>query len=606
MATMGRDRQPGPNVPRYYYVPDEICIVVSLDPDVQVDDADWNGQVYEPVRVHLNERITALLDPGQRNPLADGDGSNPDLAPTTARQRFGGSREVLRPLERERVNPRADAGETPPWVRLQRRDRRTIALHFYRIGLGRTGPSETTWNEASARTVRDLVNGINRSYQYERPRNVRGHIAAATPNWLFGAAQSGYIGGGPGTDPEPVPAGDLPGTAEPPFRFQFGNEALQQLVQGQRDADPVPNEKRAVVVAVLDTCPIPDDVRAAATRNWLLGEVAHEVKIDDPQFLPPDYFTFVEHIEPGRGEHHGDGTSHDIRDHGLFAAGIIRDIAPSARIHLVRVLDHTGVGDLLALASILCLLPGRLGLTDEHRLVINLSLMAAIPVSDEFPKHWFPSRAQNPQALLQIWSKACATLGTIRTSLGEVIAWLQEQGHLVVASAGNDAPHYPERPEPRYPARFDSVIGVAAVKPHLLPGPVRVPVPASYSNQGDFVVIGNGVAIFGGDDPIAERVVGVFSQPQFPFDKAGTKLNRTGWAYWAGTSFAAPVISAIAADLWTTDTGLTPAKLITKITRPIGMTGPATGGDPTVVGLYAVQPEPELDCSAIEAEQEPR
>jgi len=82
--------------------------------------------------------------------------------------------------------------------------------------------------------------------------------------------------------------------------------------------------------------------------------------------------------------------------------------------------------------------------------------------------------------------------------------------------------------------------------------------------------------------------------------------NETGWVYWAGTSFATPIISALAASVWADPTyrdwpGSDPADLANGLARSI------IG----VVVKYLARPNsgdannPErLDCPSIRAWQE--
>src|SRR5262249_55911569 len=116
-----------------------------------------------------------------------------------------------------------------------------------------------------------------------------------------------------------------------------------------------------------------------------------------------------------------------------------------------------------------------------------------------------------------------------------------------VAAAGNDSLTQVEarrpRMEPRLPARFDTVLGVAATTSD----PRR---PAPYSNLGDERELGDHVATFGGSvsdglEP-EDGVIGIYSG-EFPLRRP----NETGWAYWSGTSFATAIVSGIAANLWT-------------------------------------------------------
>ena len=280
-------------------------------------------------------------------------------------------------------------------------------------------------------------------------------------------------------------------------------------------------------------------------------------------------------------------------DHGLFGAGIVYDIAWAAEIHLIRVLGDTGVGDLLALTHALSQLPALLlsGENAGKRLIVNLSLMLDIPPSEHLLSLWFPRTSASLPALRRRWSDVCRTLTLLQSSIVEVIDWLGEQGALVVAAAGNDNLGATVRPEPRLPARHESVLSVAAVD--------MTRQPAGFSNRGDAPGFGNGLAVLGGNAALAggggppqisrggdgqpDAVVGIFSADELPL---GAGKNETGWAYWVGTSFATPIISAIAARVWCVNPHLTPDEV------------------KAAVHAFATSPEGALDCSAVIAWQQ--
>jgi len=120
-------------------------------------------------------------------------------------------------------------------------------------------------------------------------------------------------------------------------------------------------------------------------------------------------------------------------------------------------------------------------------------------------------------------------------------------------------------PPPRFPARYDNVLGVAATRRDL-------ETAADYSNRGELAATSwpGDVSTFGGNivPPGAQNepgtthptdsIVGIFSATTLP----GGARNTSGWVRWAGTSFSTPIVAAVAARLWATDPALGPMDLI--------------------------------------------
>jgi subtilisin family serine protease len=82
-------------------------------------------------------------------------------------------------------------------------------------------------------------------------------------------------------------------------------------------------------------------------------------------------------------------------------------------------------------------------------------------------------------------------------------------------------------------------------------------------------------------------VRGLYSAPALAAGK-----NETGWALWAGTSFAAPVITGLAADLWAEHPELSPRQVIEWLRHHAALLGPAN------------DPDGPLDAATILARQE--
>jgi subtilisin family serine protease len=228
-------------------------------------------------------------------------------------------------------------------------------------------------------------------------------------------------------------------------------------------------------------------------------------------------------------------------DHGLFVAGLIRDVAPRARIRLVRVLNDYGGSDLYSIFAALTDLEREIVSGSLHRIVINLSL-TIMPDMRRLPYVWFDHR-QWPTTQL---SSVMRVLSHIEEGLRLLFESLSAHGALIVAAAGNDSlsvTQTPPRP-PRAPARYENVLSVTAVNSAFA--------PSNFANAASLPSLDFGVATFGGDgygmtdaSALPDAVRGLYISPTFPMGEQ----NSAGWADWSGTSFATPIVSAMGAHL---------------------------------------------------------
>lgn len=595
------------------HVPGEICLVVRDGrfkrrrfADEAARDRYAQG-IYQTVLEQMNRMIATLrlpvaadqaaarpqaatADPLGRSPLEQ------DLTPAAGFREYFSlgqpGRAVFRPRASDRTLVR-------PWLLLPRRAGATL-LCFFAVGPAALHPADPRERDSPAfrrflaqpehqQRLRELVKLLNwRVLPQSDVAGLRGlSIAAATPNWLTCPTHSH---GSPASLPERIAPVELnqffahgrkgqftfrfvepeagAATAPAGARARLTAEqrlirrAVDTLVERLRLRPAGASDEPRVLVAVLDTSPTLAQVSACADAcpdNTLLNEIKAEataggaVTIHE-DLLPPDAFAhlggFTANLKDRRG------LEAPLADHGLFVAGIIRDIAPRARLRLIRVMNDRGIGDVAALFSILQRLPGELA--RGERLIINLSLVADLPTADELLRTWFPATYADQAALQCSWKMIAALLSLTHLCLQEVLDWLYDQEVLVVAAAGNAAVDPVSRPEPLFPAAYDSVLAVAAV--------TRRDLPAMYSNRGDMRVFGNGVAVFGGEGVVSaadrlpdipepardgwrDAVAGIFSAPLVPVAPGQAAKNETGWVWWSGTSFAAPVVSGLAANL---------------------------------------------------------
>jgi hypothetical protein len=236
--------------------------------------------------------------------------------------------------------------------------------------------------------------------------------------------------------------------------------------------------------------------------------------------------------------------------HGLFVAGLVYAAWRHADIHLARVVDNDGKGDLFTLLKAMMHWRQMLG-PEPSPAVFNLSL-GIEPASETFTREekkaleelvgskqglGGPTESYVPlETDVNITGSAPVT-GATAFALETVIRLLTKSGIGIVAAAGND--YVPKnggaRPLEQYPAMYKSVLGVAA-----LSGDPRVGL-ASYSNQGDVAAPG------GSGEPAtcttADCVGGVLS-----VYAQDIPTTSEGLAFWSGTSFAAPLVSGLFAQ----------------------------------------------------------
>jgi subtilisin family serine protease len=162
---------------------------------------------------------------------------------------------------------------------------------------------------------------------------------------------------------------------------------------------------------------------------------------------------------------------------------------------------------------------------------------------------------------------------------------LRDKEILVVAAAGNNGRGTGTMPDACLPARDPNVFSVSSVTrdptgsasgPSLFTnnsdGSHGV---ATVSGDGDLTTIADIMLMENPKGQITDGVKGAFSGAGMIPNASGDPLapkdpNQSGWVYWAGTSFSAPIISAIAATILANElangTPLSdPAALITAI-----------------------------------------
>ena len=399
-------------------------------------------------------------------------------------------------------------------------------------------------------------------------------LEAVTPNWLASPASEYGGGGGPGSLPVPY-AGD-PGSA--PYKINLPGE-INKLWHPNED-----ERGRGVKVVILDTAPCLHDLTWAYERYQKVNprnRKKHHPLIES-LLRPGGPF----HLHPAskddlfrmRAVHLRDH-NYNMTDHGLFVAGIIHSIAPAAEIHLYEVLNSEGVGDLVTIYKALldiALEQYQLKLRGkEPLLVVNCSLMLNIPLNGDpaFPNTAKLIPTKNPpivghrltdmdRPLVELMKTGFSERsGLPIKAMCDLLSLLDSK---VIAAAGNDwRAGDAGRPQARMPASFESVQGVGAypkdqnLNAFVNTGDYQA---ASYSNLSDDPD-SVGIMALGGEAGEGKGVLGIYIGEFPPLDELtfGQRIikcliellggryveprNKSDWAWWAGTSFATPIVT---------------------------------------------------------------
>ncbi|HJZ48742.1 MAG TPA: S8/S53 family peptidase [Roseiflexaceae bacterium] len=384
-------------------------------------------------------------------------------------------------------------------------------------------------------------------------------LRAASPNW-FASGSKNIIGGGPGGWPSPATPPTNPNGPQP-WEFDL-SPTLQPPEIGAIDVE----------VAILDTAPALADL-LDAYATWVGSNHPRPLNpllqslLADPSSgafnvadrygpsaaLGPSGALDVVYLPTSMPSLLGD-FPYPIPSHGLFIAGIIRLLAPKAKLRLIQALNNEAGGSITSITQALAAAnhPGR-----TAPLVINCSFAMQIPRPNDIS---IPPDMQGvPQA----------TIDSMTQTLHDTFALISQLPDVVIVAAAGNTGIGGLHPLARFPAAFEAVAGVAALKQDLNTPPA--PQLTDYSDQADDQPV-EGFAAFGGEvtgsNPsiadAAKGVLGAFIE-SWPIPGAtpgsfSTQPNSSGWARWAGTSFAAPMVSAILANLFSE--GRSPANAV--------------------------------------------
>jgi hypothetical protein len=399
-------------------------------------------------------------------------------------------------------------------------------------------------------------------------------LKAAMPNWMCGGAQGQVITGGPGAKP-----------TKPKERIDDARWGVRQVttpgapwgITSAKLSDEVAEsattstEGGEVTVFILDTALPTTALEEAYLKYGTDQPLLHSLLASSGtipadcfniQYMPPDLMrSLVEDLnKPRKLYSYADKHNYYMADHGTFVAGIIHTIAPHARLELIQVLNDYGVGNFDTLTWGLEQIHAKRKQMSSGCLIVNCSLTLETPVRpdqlDGFV--WKRNERKNINEFLTY----------LYSPIEKLFTDLDQVGAKIVAAAGNDGIGNVQRPAARYPAASDKVLGVGAMEDNKA--------IAKYSDRSDNPEV-VGIYTFGGkasanlDADATGGMLGLYIGP-FPGDPRPEKpghvdLNDTGWARWAGTSFAAPVVAGWIAALckhWKT-----PAAALNRIVKKL-------------------------------------
>ena len=476
----------------------------------------------------------------------------------------------------------------------------TLVVSFFHINSTNAAEGVTTGSDNTTTAIK-LINGNPRQFI----NSDDAQLFAAMPNWF----NAGTGGDGPSIITQgcpvapPMPANDACTSGN--WHITLPSE-LPETIQSATGNN--------VSVFVLDTLPTQDQILQAVNTsggsNSLLLDFFENVT-PNYQFLS-DALDASQPSQPATGNDiNGDLTGFPMSDHGVFIAGIIRDLAPGATVECIRVLNDYGVGDTATLLDALQQIQSRiLDGSVTTPVVVNMSLTTA-PAIETLASLGFDD--QN--------NIAAALRGLLLAMLS-----LEQSGVVFTASSGNGSgPHdkYTNPPGtrvlPRYPAAFAYPFPGALREEETLKAMIPVGavnqsgVAASYSNYPGTL----GIGAYGGELPTpasgtADTQIGthvqqpvdcprgIYTADYYPaLSASDTPLPpltspppvsypeyvpspAVTWAYWPGTSFATPIISALAARVLETQpsTGDSVRQtLLTAAPAQVDWTNLDTGGD---------------------------
>jgi hypothetical protein len=206
-------------------------------------------------------------------------------------------------------------------------------------------------------SVEEVVEAINQAgigrYVFADPNLLTGH-----PHGVCGDPNS--AGGSPFSGgPKLLPVGEKAAAKLfwEQWAFQREQAGVGSSLKNALAGAAIMHQGEGVLIGVFDTSPFLDPWNGVANGEEVPTIDTQEIvkwlnpTMDvEPLGLKVSYPEMVNTITvPDRPDEIDPNTVADLRDHGLFVAGLVHAVAPASEIRLIRVLDEVGCGDLFTL-----------------------------------------------------------------------------------------------------------------------------------------------------------------------------------------------------------------------------------------------------------------
>lgn len=375
------------------------------------------------------------------------------------------------------------AGTLPDFTKAQYGE---LVMNLYRI-------QSSDPQHPDPQPVEDKVRALN---VLARDKSLRVYF---DPNYVIGCPPE-PVSGDPWSIGGSPFGGGIGTTTQGLFWPQWAFDTSHGIGLIESGAYTTPWRGKGVQVGVFDTSPF-----------IASGTVTRQIAIT---WISPTLTLTDKHLD--LSGYPGSRCTHDVRDHGLAVAGLIHAIAPQSSIKLVRVLNDSGQGDLATLNRELDAFVRQIIPMSKRRAVINLSLGVNVPQM-AVP---LEPRLNEMTSVVAIKTWALAATG-FRI--------------VMIAAAGNDSQLNTVQGTQR-PGSYTTAIGVAASN--------LARSRSCFSNKGEIAAPGGN-----GHTAVTSCAASVLTDcPRLPgLCVISLASQSPNYAYWAGTSFAAPLVTGLAA-----------------------------------------------------------